>query len=93
MGWREVIGLQLGQRALLEYLYQYRGQLCSREKLYRAYVIALGEKVDDRLFPVDYAGRLDNVVYRVRQVIEPDPANPVLVVTVKGKGYRLDNAW
>ena len=24
---------------------------------------------------------------------EPDPDHPVLVVTVRGVGFRLDNAW
>jgi DNA-binding response OmpR family regulator len=32
---------------------------------------------------------LKNVVYRLRRKIEADPANPLIVQTVPGTGYRL----
>jgi DNA-binding response OmpR family regulator len=32
---------------------------------------------------------LKNVVYRLRRKIETDPANPLIVQTVVGAGYRL----
>ena len=32
---------------------------------------------------------LKNVVYRLRRKIEPDPANPLIIQTVTGIGYRL----
>jgi len=93
VGWREIANLQRGQQAMLKYLYHHRGQVCTRERLYRAYLDGLGEPADDILHPAEYAGRLDNAVYRLRQAIEPDSANPVLLVTSKGEGFRLDNAW
>ena len=33
--------------------------------------------------------RIEKLVSRLRQKIEPDPANPVLVITIRGRGYRL----
>lgn len=93
VGWREVAGLQSGQQALLRYLYQHRGQTRRRRDVYRAYLEGTGRKLPAKEFEKDYAGTLDNAIYRLRQAIEPDPAHPVLVVTVKGKGFRLDNAW
>ena len=32
---------------------------------------------------------LKNVVYRLRRKIEADPANPLIIQTVSGTGYRL----
>jgi DNA-binding winged helix-turn-helix (wHTH) protein len=93
VGWREVTGLQAGQKALLHYLYQHRGQLCRRRDVYRAYLGGTSRELSHKEFAKDYASTLDNAIYRLRQAIEPDPAHPVLVVTVKGEGFRLDNAW
>lgn len=93
VGWREVTGLQSGQQVLLHYLYQHRGQVCRRRDVYRAYLEGTGREVPDTEFEKYYAGTLDNAIYRLRQAVEPDPAHPVLVVTVKGEGFRLDNAW
>ena len=43
---------------------------------------------EDFLGEVDDA-RIEKLVSRLRQKIEPDPANPVLIVTIRGRGYRL----
>lgn len=32
---------------------------------------------------------LDQIIYRLRKKIEPDPNNPVHIQTIKGKGYRF----
>jgi DNA-binding response OmpR family regulator len=93
VGWRSSIELQPGQQALLRHLYEHRGQTCRRRELYRAYLEGTGRQLPAQTFEKDYAGPLDNAVYRLRQAIEPDPAHPVLVVTVKGEGFQLDNAW
>ena len=33
--------------------------------------------------------RIEKLVSRLRQKIEPDPANPRFLTTVRGRGYRL----
>lgn len=43
---------------------------------------------DDYLDEVDDA-RIEKLVSRLRQKVEPDPANPVLIATIRGRGYRL----
>lgn len=43
---------------------------------------------EDRLLDVDDA-RIEKLVSRVRQKVEPDPASPVFIITVRGRGYRL----
>jgi DNA-binding winged helix-turn-helix (wHTH) protein len=93
VGWREVTDLQAGQKALLRYLYQHRGRICRRRDVYRAYLGGTNRELSDQEFAKDYASTLDNAIYRLRQAIEPDLNQPVLVVTVKGEGFRLDNAW
>jgi len=93
VGWRTVTGLQPGQQALLHYLYRHRGQTLDRREVYQAYLEGTGRAVPSKEFAKDYASTLDNAIYRLRQAIEPDPAHPVLVQTVKGEGFSLNNAW
>ncbi|MHC4548023.1 MAG: response regulator transcription factor [Planctomycetota bacterium] len=35
---------------------------------------------------------VDNYIMKLRQKVEPDPARPRLILTVRGKGYRLADA-
>jgi DNA-binding response OmpR family regulator len=35
---------------------------------------------------------VDNYVMKLRQKVEPDPARPRYILTVRGKGYRLADA-
>ena len=46
---------------------------------------------DDGLLEVDDA-RIEKLISRLRQKVEPDPSNPVYIVTVRGRGYRLVSA-
>lgn len=93
VGWRTVTGLQPGQQALLHYLYAHRGEILDRREVYQAYLEGTGREVPRQEYAKDYASTLDNAIYRLRQAIEPDPAHPVLVQTVKGEGFCLNNAW
>lgn len=50
------------------------------------------DRLLDEVWGPDHAANprtVDNLVVRLRQAIEPDPAAPVHLVTVHGKGYRL----
>jgi DNA-binding response OmpR family regulator len=57
-----------------------RGKVLSRDQLLRR-VWGYGNAGDGRV--------VDNLVYRLRSKIEDDPANPELLTTVRGFGYRM----
>ena len=47
----------------------------------------------DRVWGSDYVGdtkTLDVHVKRLRSKIEPDPANPTRIVTIRGLGYKYE---
>ncbi|WP_182113044.1 MULTISPECIES: response regulator transcription factor [unclassified Actinotalea] len=65
---------------LLEYLMRNAGRVLTRGQLI------------DRVWGSDYVGdtkTLDVHVKRIRAKIEPDPAHPVRLQTVRGLGYKL----
>ena len=79
----EAITLPLKEFDLLEYLMRNSGRVLTRGQLI------------DRVWGADYVGdtkTLDVHVKRLRAKIEADPANPVHLVTVRGLGYKLEDA-
>ena len=51
------------------------------------------ETLIDRVWGIDYVGdtkTLDVHVKRLRSKIEPDPANPTRIVTIRGLGYKYE---
>jgi DNA-binding winged helix-turn-helix (wHTH) protein len=83
---------------ILAYLYQRSGQVISKSELYfRAYqgLERLPRSWDDKHYesPKVYEGLMDTNLWRLRQAIEPDPSDPVLLVTVRGHGVRLESRW
>lgn len=84
--------------AMLCYLYQNSGTLVKKSELY--FLVYLGLDTVPRSSgdehyqpPLDYRGLIDTNIYRIRQVIEPDPSNPVLLQTVRGHGVKLVSRW
>ena len=76
----EAVALPLKEFDLLELLLRNAGRVLTRMQLI------------DRVWGSDYVGdtkTLDVHVKRVRAKIEPDPATPALLVTVRGLGYKL----
>jgi len=67
---------------LLAYLYKRCNQICSRDNIAIAVwgEQAIGGITDDQI---------DHLVRRIRIKIEPDPANPRYIETVRGRGLRL----
>jgi len=65
---------------LLYYLMQRPGQIVTIEEL--------NQKVWGYVAEADNT-MLKNVVYRLRRKIESDPANPLIIQTIVGTGYRL----
>jgi len=75
------VSLPLKEFELLELLLRNTGRVLTRIQLI------------DRVWGSDYVGdtkTLDVHVKRLRAKIEPDPANPAMLVTVRGLGYKLD---
>jgi two-component system response regulator RegX3 len=58
------------------------------DKIVDKYQIVSGVWGDDYIDEVDDA-RIEKLVSRLRQKIEPDPSSPQFVTTVRGRGYRL----
>ena len=75
------VGLPLKEFDLLEYLLRNAGRVLTRGQLI------------DRVWGSDYVGdtkTLDVHVKRLRAKVEPDPANPTYLLTVRGLGYKLE---
>ena len=66
---------------LLLYFLQNQGRLITREMLRDAIWDTAGEYVSDNSINV--------YIRRLRERIEDDPANPEVIVTVRGLGYRI----
>ena len=69
------------QRKLVTFLFQKAGAVCSYDEIAEG-VWGVGEGVSP--------GAIYELVKRVRQKVEPDWKNPVYIITVPGKGYRLE---
>jgi pSer/pThr/pTyr-binding forkhead associated (FHA) protein len=79
---RKVVALSPKEYLLLAYLYKRRGQVCSKENIGQA---VWPEYTAGGIF--DY--QIENLVRRLRTRIEFDPANPQLLFTLRGLGYKL----
>lgn len=77
----EVVPMPLKEFDLLELLLRNAGRVLTRGQLI------------DRVWGADYVGdtkTLDVHIKRLRSKIEPNPANPQFVLTVRGLGYKYD---
>ena len=79
-GGREVFLSALEYKLLL-YLLQNKGRLITRENLRDAIWDSAGEYVSDNSINV--------YIRRLREKVEDDPAEPSIVVTVRGLGYKV----
>lgn len=82
-GIRLDIELTTYENRLLTYLLQHSAEICEKDALVTA------------IWPDEYreAGisdeRLAQLIARLRRKIEPDPARPVYIQTIRGRGYRF----
>ena len=77
----EPISLPLKEFELLEFLMRNAGRVLTRNQLI------------DRVWGSDYVGdtkTLDVHIKRLRAKVEKDPANPTLIQTVRGLGYKIE---
>jgi len=78
---RQVVQLAPKEFALLVYLYENRGQVCSKDDIGNAVWPEYHEGV--------YDYQIENLVRRLRSKLEPNPARPQLLFTMRGLGYKL----
>ena len=77
-----LISLPLKEFEVLEFLMRNSGRVLTRTQLI------------DRIWGGDYYGdtkTLDVHIKRLRSKVEADPANPVLIQTIRGLGYKLES--
>ena len=70
---------------VLNFLYERRGQACSKDAIAEA---GWPDRTDSDVSD----GEIEQCVRRIRLRIEPQPADPKLVETVRGYGYRMSDA-
>jgi DNA-binding winged helix-turn-helix (wHTH) protein len=78
---RHLVELSPKEFTLLAYLYEHRGQVCSKDDI--------GYAVWPEYRQGVYDYQIENLVRRLRSRIEPNPNSPQLLVTVRGLGYKL----
>jgi pSer/pThr/pTyr-binding forkhead associated (FHA) protein len=78
---RQVVKLAPKEFALLIYLYENRGQVCSKDNI--------GDAVWPEYHEGVYDYQIENLVRRLRSKLEPNPAKPQLLFTMRGLGYKL----
>jgi pSer/pThr/pTyr-binding forkhead associated (FHA) protein len=79
---RRAVSLSPKEYSLLAHLYEHRNEVCSKDEIGRA---VWPEYETGGIF--DY--QIENLVRRLRTRIEFDPANPQLLLTIRGLGYKL----
>ena len=78
---RRLVQLSSKEFALLAYLYENRGKVCSKDEIGQV----VWSEYQEGIF--DY--QIENLVRRLRTKIESDPNAPQLLVTLRGMGYKL----
>jgi pSer/pThr/pTyr-binding forkhead associated (FHA) protein len=78
---RRIVQLSPKEFALLAFLHENRGRVCSKEEIGHA----VWAEYQEGIF--DY--QIENLVRRLRNKIETDPNAPQLLLTMRGLGYKL----
>lgn len=78
---RQVVDLAPKEYDLATYLFGRAGQVCSKDEIAQAVWPEYADGV--------YDYQVENLVRRLRTKLEPDASNPQLLLTVRGRGYKL----
>ena len=78
---RKAVSLSPKEYVLITYLYDRKGEVCSKDD------ISLAVWPEYRGEVYDY--QIENLIRRLRTKIETEPAVPQLLLTVRGLGYKL----
>ncbi|MFQ5858115.1 MAG: FHA domain-containing protein [Anaerolineae bacterium] len=78
---QERIQLTAKEYQLLLFLYRRAGQVCSKDEI--------GQAVWPEYEGIVYDHNVESLMNRLRHKIEPEPADPRFIVTLRGRGYKL----
>ena len=78
---RRIVSLSPKEFLLLAYLHERPSQVCSKDEI----GVAVWPEYQEGVY--DY--QVENLVRRLRSKLEADPGDPQLLVTVRGRGYKL----
>lgn len=78
---RRPVQLSPKQHTLFSLLWKRRGRVCSKDEI----ACAVWPECKGEIY--DY--QIESLVKRLRAKLEPNPAQPTLLLTVRGRGYRL----
>ncbi len=95
VGGRKIALTEMGpqEREMFEYLFANRNRIVTREELYYHvireldYVPSLSDDMYEK--PAAFRGSVDTLIWRMRQIIEPDPSHPLLLQTIRSQGIIL----
>ncbi len=77
------VELTSNEDRLLSYFLEHPGEICRKDTLIRTVW------PDEQMVKGIRDDRLAQLVKRLREKIEPEPAHPVYIQTVRGRGYRF----
>lgn len=80
----KAVALPKKEYSLLRFLYRNAGNYCSRDEI----INEVWSDIEDRDWVSDAA--VDQLMHRIREKIEPNPAKPKRIVSKKGFGYLLE---
>jgi DNA-binding response OmpR family regulator len=78
---RRPVALSPKEQSLLDLLYDAAGRVCSKGEI----ASAVWPEYQDEV----YGYQIESLVKRLREKLEPRPRDPVLILTVRGRGYKL----
>jgi pSer/pThr/pTyr-binding forkhead associated (FHA) protein len=81
---RKSVSLSPKEQSLFDLLYQNAGMPISKQRIAEAVWPECAAQV--------YDYQIESLVKRLREKLEPDPAQPVLILTMHGHGYKLVKA-
>ncbi|MCA9873423.1 MAG: FHA domain-containing protein [Ardenticatenaceae bacterium] len=78
---RQLVSLAPKEFSLLAYLYERKGEVCSKDDI----GVAVWPEYQEGVY--DY--QIENLMRRLRAKLEPESGEPQLLLTVRGRGYKL----
>jgi DNA-binding response OmpR family regulator len=78
---RNLVSFSPKEQALFDLLRRNADRVCSKEEI----AAAAWPEYQSEVY--DY--QIESLVKRLREKLEPDPRNPVMIITVRGRGYKL----